>query len=107
MKALFLGNVAVDARRFRADALNQERFSSEEYISVRSRVYQAAGVAASDFVDFQKIAEAVRNGTGIDVASPPGTPALKVIDVPEKNRELVKPYLNRIDEWLPLLFFGL
>jgi hypothetical protein len=71
---------------------------------VRSRVYQAAGVEATSAIDFQKIAEAARKGTGIDGIEVPKAP---VVNVPAKNRALVKPHLEQIDEWLPLLFFGL
>ncbi len=99
-----LGSVATESRRFRVDALNQERFSSDEYIWVRQRVYQAAGVEATSVVDFQKIAETIRNGTGINSIEVPKTP---LANVPPRNRELVKPYLSKMDEWLPLLFFGL
>ena len=99
-----LANVLVDARRAQVAALNQERFSSGEYAWVRARVYQAAGVEATSAIDFQKIAEAARKGTGIDSIEVPEAP---VVNVPAKNRALVKPHLEQIDEWLPLLFFGL
>ena len=47
---------------------------------------------------------AVREGTGMEDFSAPRVPTR---DVPEKNRELVKPYLKQMDEWIPLAFFGL
>ena len=99
-----LAGVLLDARRAQVAALNQERFSSAEYTWVRSRVYQAAGVEATSAIDFQKIAEAARKGTGIDSIEVPTTP---VVNVPAQNRVLVKPHLEQMDEWLPLLFFGL
>lgn len=93
-----------DARRAQVSALNQEGFSSAEYAWVRSRVYQAAGVELSGAIDFQKIAEAARKGTGIESIRVPDAP---LAAVPAKNRELVKPHVKRMDEWLPLAFFGL
>ena len=98
-----LANVIVDARRAQVDAFNQEHFSSAEYQWVRARLYEAAGVEATSVVDLQKMAEAARKGTGIDAIKPPDIP---IAHVPVKNRELVKPYLSRMDEWLPLAFFG-
>ena len=99
-----LAGVLIDARRAQVNALNQERFSSAEYSWVRARVYQAAGVEATSGFDFQKMAEAARRGTGIQGIEVPETPIVKV---PAKNRTLVKPHLDHMDEWLPLLFFGL
>lgn len=99
-----LAGVVTDARRAQVDALNQEGFSSAEYAWVKSRVYQAAGVELSGAIDFQKIAEAARKGTGIDAIRVPDAP---LAAVPAKNRELVKPHVQRMDEWLPLAFFGL
>jgi hypothetical protein len=96
--------VLMDARRAQVNALNQERFSSAEYSWVRSRVYQAAGVEAASAIDFEKLAEAARRGTGIESIDVPKTP---VVEVPARNRALVKPYLKQMNAWLPLLFFGL
>lgn len=97
-------NVFTDARRYQIEALNQEGFSSSEYSWVRTRVYAAAGVEATTAIDLQKIAEAAREGTGIDRIRAPDTPDF---DVPARNRALVKPYVSQMDEWLPLAFFGL
>jgi hypothetical protein len=55
-------------------------------------------------VDLQKIEETVREGTGIENIGAPKVPSP---NVPEKNRAVVKPYLAKMDEWLPLAFFGL
>ena len=99
-----LAQVAVDARRFQVEALNRESFSSSEYSWVRSRVYEAAGVEVTSAIDFEQMAEAARKGTGIDSIEVPRAPT---IDVPARNRELVKPHVAKLDEWLPLAFFGL
>jgi hypothetical protein len=95
----------VDARRAQVNALNQENFSSSEYSWVRARVYQAAGVELTGSIDFQAIAEAAREGTGFDSIRMPKEPLADA--VPAKNRELVKPHVERVSEWLPLAFFGL
>ena len=42
--------------------------------------------------------------TGIDDIKAPTIPTMSV---PEKNRALIKPYLDRMDQWIPLAFFGL
>ena len=99
-----IGRLFVDARRYQVDALNKERFSQEEYNWVRARVFQAAGVEVANMVDLKKLEEALRRNTGVDDLKAPELPKM---DVPEKNRELVKPYLGRMDGWIPLAFFGL
>jgi hypothetical protein len=71
---------------------------------VRDRVFQAAGVEITRSVDLKKLEEAVRNGTGIQDIRAPEIPMPRV---PEKNRALVKPHLTKMDDWLPLAFFGL
>lgn len=96
--------IYVDARRYQVDALNKEGFSQEEYSWVRDRIFQAAGVEISSRIDLSKLQEAIRNGTGIDGI---GADRLPRREVPAKNRELVKPHLEQMDAWLPLVFFGL
>jgi hypothetical protein len=99
-----ISGIFVDARRYQVEALNKESFSQSEYSWVRDRVFQAAGVEAVSHVDFKAIAEAARRNTGVDDLKAPEMPK---IEVPEKNRALVKPYLSRVDDWIPLAFFGL
>lgn len=99
-----IANVFVQARRFQVDALNQEKFSQAEYSWVRDRVFQAAGREVTASIDLKKIEDAVKQNTGVEKIP---TPELPTINVPPKNRELVKPYLDRMDSWIPLAFFGL
>lgn len=94
----------VQTRRFQVNALNQEGFSQSEYSWVRDRVFQAAGMEVTAMLDLKKIEDAVREGTGIENIGAPKVPSP---NVPEKNRALVKRYLTKMDEWLPLAFFGL
>jgi hypothetical protein len=96
--------VYVDARRYQVEALNTESFSQDEYSWVRDRMFQAAGMEIGSRIDLEKLQEAVRTGTGIEGINADRLPKP---NVPAKNRELVKPYVDRMDEWLPLVFFGL
>ncbi len=97
-------NVYVDARRYQVEALNAERFSQEEYSWVRDRMFQAAGIEVTSRIDVEKLEDAVRRGTGIEDITADRLPRP---NVPAKNRDLVKPYLDQMDEWLPFVFFGL
>jgi hypothetical protein len=99
-----LGNVFVQAKRYQVDALNREGFSQAEYSWVRDRVFQAAGIEVTSKIDFRKLEDVVREGTGLDDFKTPRVPTLQV---PERNRALVKPHLDKADQWLPLMFFGL
>ena len=99
-----LGNLFVQARRYQIDALNKEGFSQAEYSWVRDQVFQAAGMEVTSAIDLKQLETAVRDNTGLQDLKAPELPKL---DVPEKNRELVKPYLSKADQWIPLVFFGL
>jgi hypothetical protein len=96
--------VYVEARRYQVEALNKEGFSQEEYSWVRDRMFQAAGLEIGSRIDLEKLQEAIRNGTGFEGIT---ADKLPMRDVPARNRELVKPHVDRMDEWLPLVFFGL
>lgn len=96
-----VSGVLVDARRAQVDALNQEKFSSAEYEWVRRQFYQAAGVNSINrgLRDLQKMINSASERVIISERSVDKTPAV--------NRELVKPHQRYVDDWLPLLFFGL
>jgi hypothetical protein len=96
--------IVVDARRYQVDALNKEQFSQDEFSWVRDQVFRAAGVEFGSRIDLSKIQEAIRSGTGIEDIN---TDRLPLGEIPARNRALVKPYVERMDEWLPLVFFGL
>lgn len=98
-----LAGAVFDARRWQIEALNRERFSSAEYSWVRARVYAAAG---ANVLSLEQLAQAARRGTGIDSIQAPKRDLVD-LKVPERNRELLKPHLKQLDEWLPLAFFGL
>jgi hypothetical protein len=98
-----LSTVMTDARRARTDALHREQFSPAEYEWVRTRFYQAAGVSAAS-IRLEKMADAARRGTGIATIE---APSIARDAVPQKNRDLVRPMLRYVDDWLPLAFLGL
>jgi DNA-binding PucR family transcriptional regulator len=95
-----LAGIIVDGKRAQVDALNQANFSLDEYRWVRGQMYAAAGItlAEMNFSDIQKAAQAQQ----LDVKE------IKTEgDVPERNKELVKPYAEKLQEWVALGFFGL
>ena len=98
-----LSSVLVDGRRAQVEALNKEKFSTAEYDWVRMQFYQAAGVNSVNrrLGDLQKLMETFRE------QPPTITAEMPHVKTPAANRELVKPYQRFIDDWLPLLFFGL
>jgi hypothetical protein len=97
-----LSGLVVDARRIQVEAINAEGFSQSEYNWVRTRIYQAAGIEATGFSldDLQRFA---RQGPerGIDI------PEVTFPEVPARNRDLVRPHVPKLKEWVPLAFFGL
>jgi hypothetical protein len=99
-----IGGLFTQARRYQIEALNREKFSQDEYRWVRNRVFEASGIEVASMIDLQKIAEAARQNTGIEDLKAPELPK---VNVPEKNRALVKPYVDQMDRWIPLAFFGL
>jgi hypothetical protein len=96
--------VYVDARRYQVEGLNKESFSQDEYSWVRNRMFEAAGMEIGSQIDLTKLEEAIRNGTGVEGIRTDRVPRPQV---PARNRELVKPFMKQMDDWLPLVFFGL
>jgi hypothetical protein len=98
-----LGSIIVEARRAHVDAMNAEQFSSSEYTWVKLRAYEAAGLEVLDGIDWSAVEEAVKEGASrVGVAEP----TMPKADVPARNRELVKPHIDRLKEWLPLTVLG-
>lgn len=101
-----LGDVAglfVDARRYQVEALNAEGLSQAEYDWVKGRVYAAAGMQIASGFDLRQIEQMARDGAAQVGVEPLEVPSP---DVPDKNRELVKPHMEQMKDWLPLAFFG-
>jgi hypothetical protein len=83
------------------EALNQQRFSMDEYQWVRGRVWAASGMNISE-LSSRDLAAAIGAGGGST------RPIAQSTDpVPAHNRELVAPYQSRLKDWAPLAFFGL
>ena len=89
----------LEAKNAQVEALNQARFSLDEYYWVRERVYAAAGMTITE-LSLRNLPEAMREGNL--------TQQVRNSDpVPPRNAQLVAPYLPKMKEWAPLAFFGL
>jgi hypothetical protein len=93
----------LDARRAHVDALNAEGFSSSEYAWVRLRAYEAAGIEVASTIDWSTLQDLIKKGS--DQAGLP-EPTVPTPDIPERNRELVKPHVDALKAWLPLTVLG-
>jgi hypothetical protein len=80
----------VEAKKAQVDALNQQKFSLDEYDWVRKQL------------NIGNLPEAVSQGGG---ATQPLAEA--GAEVPARNKELVAPYLPKLKDWAVLAFFGL
>jgi hypothetical protein len=98
-----LMNLVLEAKTAQVAALNASHFSLEEYDWTRQQVYAAAGMSIAAF-NFEKMQEAMKNASNGDVEASRNT---LQSDVPERNKNLVQPYLPKLKEWAPFAFFGL
>jgi hypothetical protein len=98
-----LGSIIVEARRAHVDALNAEQFSWSEYTWVTLRAYEAAGLEAVAGIDWSEIEAAIKDSADRVGVREPRVPEP---DIPERNRELVKPHLAELQAWLPLTMLG-
>lgn len=95
-----------DAKEIQIKALNDQGFSLEEYRFVQGSFYQALGMEMFQY-NIDKIAEAAASGN-FDFNLEEFEEAQTQIDqVPERNRELVAPYANSAENWVPFAWFGL
>ncbi len=91
----------VQAQAAWVDALNQQRFSMDEYQWVRGRVYVSAGLQVSE-INPRDLPDALKQGRAVTRPIPgSGDP------VSQRNKDLVAPYLPRMKEWAVFAFFGL
>jgi len=90
-----------DAKTAQVDALNASHFSLKEYNWVRGQVYAAGGMVFSQ-VNFKDLQDSIKQSGG-------STTDLEELSrsLPEKNKELVKPYVEKMKDWMPFAFFGL
>lgn len=85
------------------DALNEQRFSMDEYEWVRGRVYTAAGQHVVK-LGTRNLAQALAEGGS---AAPPIAAVATGDAATEHNQQIIKPYLPRMKDWAVLAFFGL
>jgi len=91
----------VEGKSAQVDALNEQRFSLEEYAWVRGQVYRAAGMNIAE-LSVKNLPELAQEGASVtrEVGEAVG-------EVPARNRELVAPLIPKLNDWAPLAFFGL
>ncbi len=97
-----LTGIYMDARRAQVAALNIHKFSDAEYVWVRRRVYEAAGVELAGSIDLSKLEHLAREGTQNPTLSFPEIPT-----PPAANIKLIKPHLTKVKEWVPMAVLGL
>jgi hypothetical protein len=97
-----LGTLLMDAKRAQVAALNDERFSLEEYQWVREQVYAAAGIPLTG--NFEQLIEKATSG---DEASEDSMPEAFTGEIPEINKQLVAPHVEKLREAAALAFFGM
>jgi hypothetical protein len=90
-----------DAKTAQVDALNASHFSLKEYTWVRGQVYAAGGMVFSQ-INLKDLQDSIKQSGG-------STADVEELSrsVPEKNKELVKPYVEKMKDWMPFAFFGL
>jgi hypothetical protein len=100
--------VILQAKNAWADALNQQRFSIDEYYWVRSRVYAAAGMQIEE-LGLRNLSEKLKEGGAFngDTSGKLTSEVASNQPVPDKNRELIAPYVPKLHEWAVFAFFGL
>jgi len=91
----------LQAKTAQVQALNESRFSSDEYEWVRGRVYAAAGISIAQ-ISLANLPDAVKNGGAVSHDMPGADD-----EVPARNKALVQPYLPKLKDWAPFAFFGL
>jgi hypothetical protein len=91
----------VEGKTAQVDALNEQRFSLEEYAWVRGQVYRAAGMSVAE-LSLKDLPQLAQEGGSVtkEVGDAVG-------EVPARNKELVAPLLPKLKDWAPLAFFGL
>jgi hypothetical protein len=123
-----LGIIA-EAKHAQVDALNAQQFSLAEYGWVKSRFYEAAGVAITG-IDFREMAGDLQSGNldaleemaskvtattpapgpheGDDAAGPDAPVGDRPgVGIPDANRTLVAPYKEKAQTWMVYAAFGL
>jgi hypothetical protein len=82
-------------------ALNQQRFSMDEYQWARGRVYAAAGIGVTELIN-RNVTDALKNGAVATRPIPGSTDP-----VSQRNAAIVAPYVPKLKNAAALAFFGL
>ncbi len=96
-----VASFVMEAKNAQVDALNRVGFSLDEYYWVRGQVYGAAGVTVTE-IALRNMSSAMKQGG--EIVRPVGTAGEPV---PDRNKQLVAPYLPRMKEWAVVAFFGM
>lgn len=102
-----LGDLAVDAKRVQVAALNEQRFSRQEYAWVRRQSFLALGLSGVS-LNLDDLAAALKRGdlekamADLETLDEDGEPL-----VPPHNSALVEPYRDELTSWAPLAALGL
>ena len=91
----------VEGKTAQVDALNEQRFSLDEYAWVKGQVYRAAGMDVVE-LSIKNLPEQAKQGGGVTKVVGEAGAA-----VPARNKELVAPFVPKLKDWAPLAFFGL
>jgi hypothetical protein len=97
-----LGSLIVEAKRAQVEALNSAGFSLDQYNWTRKVVYEAAGLPMS--IDFSQVIAKASSGEKLDSTT---MQEAAFGDVPQHNKELVSPHVEKLRERAGLAFFGL
>jgi hypothetical protein len=93
----------IDAKKAQVDALNEVGLSLAEYRWIRAQAYQALDIPFFA-VDFGKLAEQLKSGT------PPAEAPLDPVPIgaaPAANKALLEGHRKQLEDYLPLVAFGL
>jgi hypothetical protein len=95
--------LVVAAKRAQVEAINEARFSKAEYHWIRGRVYEALGVPLL-YYDMSQTIEELKKGH-----TPPEPMAEKpeTETVPQRNREVIEPYREKLQNFAHLAAVGL
>lgn len=94
-------SLVVTAKEAQVEALNEHRFSLEEYHWVRHQVLLAMGLGHPGFNLEMLASDPARLLEALEEADAPDVETL------QHNRALLEEVGDEVDEWLPLAFFGL
>jgi hypothetical protein len=97
-----LTGLYVDAKKAQVDALNEQGLSLAEYEWTRARAYEALGLPIA--TTLQQVISDISAGRTPDVEAITNAPP---VEVPEENRNTVKPFTEELTQGAALAFFAL